>query len=132
MVSEPEDGGPDVDSAAWRWTLLVGAIPGLLVMYGAICLTETPQFMMGSTTKGEDGKALAYLLLGELRQSEDVSREYARMALYCDRRSGPPPPPYYSALFFARREDLCSLGFPVSVPEFPHDTLWRSSGFIIA
>ena len=61
----------------------------MAVMFGGLCLTDTPQYIMGS--KKEDAKALSYYLLAQLRQTEDVSREYNRMILYCDRRSAPLP-----------------------------------------
>jgi len=68
----------------WRWHLVVGAIPGLFVMFGAVALTETPQYLMGSAKP--DAGALAYYILSELRQRQPVDREYERMTLYCDCR----------------------------------------------
>mmetsp|Transcript_22068 Transcript_22068/g.61249 ORF Transcript_22068/g.61249 Transcript_22068/m.61249 type:complete len:776 (-) Transcript_22068:11-2338(-) len=89
-------------SSAWRFFLLVGASPGVVVMYTAVFLMETPQFIMGgdevegqeaAEQDAEEGssaklsaKALAYSLLRELRQTDNVDQEFRHMELYCDRR----------------------------------------------
>uniref|UniRef100_A0A061QXK6 Sugar transport protein 13-like n=1 Tax=Tetraselmis sp. GSL018 TaxID=582737 RepID=A0A061QXK6_9CHLO len=78
----PGSGGPS--GHEWRWVLMIGALPSLLVMYGAVLLTDTPQYILCS---GKDtAKAQAYYLLSKLRRSEDIGHEFQMMCLYCERR----------------------------------------------